>query len=46
MIVKAEKWTVQVHGDMTVMNKEELAKLNEVYQGKKFHFVKYKITQK
>jgi CHAT domain-containing protein len=33
MVVKAEKWTVQVHGEMTVMNKAELAELNEVYRG-------------
>lgn len=33
VLVKPEKWTVQVHGEMTVMNKDELAKLNQVYKG-------------
>ena len=27
----AESWTVGVHGDMTVMNKDEMAKLNQGY---------------
>ncbi|CBY37931.1 unnamed protein product, partial [Oikopleura dioica] len=31
--IRPESWTVGVHGDMTVMNKDEMAKLNQVFKG-------------
>jgi len=35
MKVHKEKWTVQVQGDMTLMNKDEAAKLNEKFRKRK-----------
>ena len=37
MQVRKEKWTVQVQGDMTLMNKDEAAKLNEKFRKRKKH---------
>ena len=33
--VKNENWTVHVHGDMTVMNKDEAAKLSAIFRNDK-----------